>query len=437
MSEEASKSDEGLIRTIGPRALGTNIFNLVVGGGIFVLPGVIAANLGPAAIFAYLICAIAIGLIFLCYAEIGSRVTRSGGSYAYIEEAFGPFAGFVSSMLLWFGWAVLSDAAIAIAMVETIALAVPALSDPLWRGLFIVAMLSFMAITNIVGVKAGVRFYTFNTFAKFIPLAMLLVVGIFMVDFDNLVISKLPTFEMIGASTLILIFAFSGAECALNASGEVKNPEKTVPLGLLLGLGSIFFLYLGLQSVAQGVLGSELANNTEAPLAAAAKEIFGEWGATMVIAGGAISIFATLSGDILATPRVVFATARDGNLPKVLSKVHSKYKTPYIAIIFYAAVIGAFALSGTFEQLAIMASGSILLIYAGVSLSVIRLRIREGAPSGEQFKIPGKTIVPILSCGVIFWMLWQMSIDEAKGIVGLVIASIVVYLVQKQFKKSD
>ena len=437
MSEIESNTDEGLIRTIGTKALGTNVFNMVVGAGIFVLPGVIAVNLGPAAIFAYLICAVAVGLIFLCYAEIGSRVTRSGGSYAYIEEAFGPFAGFISSLLLWFGWAVLSDAAITIAMVETITLAFPVLGEPLWRTLFIISLLGFLAFTNIIGVKSGVRLYMFNTFAKFIPLALLLVVGLFMIDLDNLVITEMPSLQNIGASTLILIFAFSGAECALNASGEVENPAKTVPRGLLLGLGSIFILYLGLQSVAQGVLGAELANNTEAPLAAAAKEIFGEWGVTMLLIGGAVSIFATLSGDILATPRVVFASARDGNLPKILAKVHPKYKTPYISVIFFSVVIGALALSGTFKQLAVMASGSILIVYAGVSLAALRLRIRDGAPKEGQFKMPGKLFVPLASCAVIAWMLWQLTQEEAIGLLILLGIAILLFILQRTIKKKS
>ena len=126
MNHANDSRDEGLVRAIGSRALGVNIINLVVGAGIFVLPGVIAAQLGPAAITAYLVCSVAVALIFLCFAEIGSRITRSGGAYAYIEEAFGPFAGFVASMLFWFGWSALADAAITVAMVETMAIAFPA-----------------------------------------------------------------------------------------------------------------------------------------------------------------------------------------------------------------------------------------------------------------------------------------------------------------------
>ncbi len=96
-----SVRSEGLVRVIGVGALGLGVVNMVVGAGIFVLPGRIAEELGSAAIFAYLICSVAVALVFLCFAEVGSRVTRSGGSYAYIEEAFGPFAGFVASILLW------------------------------------------------------------------------------------------------------------------------------------------------------------------------------------------------------------------------------------------------------------------------------------------------------------------------------------------------
>jgi amino acid transporter len=439
MKDEIKKTSEGLVRSIGTKALGVNIFNMVVGGGIFVLPGVIAATLGPAAILAYLICAIAVGLIFMCYAEIGSRITRSGGSYAYIEDAFGPMAGFVSSMLLWFGWAILSDAAILVAMVETISIAVPVLSESIPRALFMIVLLSFLVFMNIRGVETGKRLYITNTIAKFVPLGMLLIFGVFAINIDNLKITEWPTYEQIGASTLILIFAFSGAECALNASGEIENPSRTVPRGVLLGMGSIFLLYLGLQSVAQGVLGPELANNTEAPLAAAAKEVFGEWGVNLLIIGGVISIFSTLSGDILVTPRVVFASARDGNLPSFLAKVHPKFHTPYVSVIFFAIAMCLIAISGSFSVLAVLASGSILLIYAGVSLAVIKLRIRDGDPEEGQFKVPGKFIVPILSCAVIAWMLYQMDNSEAMSILALVGFSIGLYIIRKYIlkKKND
>ena len=147
----------------------------------------------------------------------------------------------------------------------------------------------------------------------------------------------------------------------------------------------------------------------------------------MLLVGGAISIFATVSGDILGAPRVVFASALDGNLPKFLAKVHPKYKTPYIAVIFYAAIICAFALSGTFKPLAVVASGSILVIYAGVSLAVIRLRYRDGEPAVGKFKLTGGPVIPILSCLVIAYLLWQLAAEEVIGLVALIGVSVVFY----------
>jgi basic amino acid/polyamine antiporter, APA family len=433
MNEAGRAQDERLVRAIGTPALGLSIVNLVVGGGIFVLPGLVAVQLGSAAIIAYLVCSVAVAMVFLCFAEIGGRVTRSGGAYAYIEEAFGPFAGFIASMLFWFGWNVLSDAAITVAMANMITIAFPILAQPIARALFIIALLAFMAVINIIGVKSGVRLFVFNTIAKLVPLLLLCVVGFFTINTDYLAISQWPSIQSTGAGTLILFFAFAGAESALSASGEIENPSRTVPKGLLFGLLGIFLLYVGLQTVAQGALGEQLANNTEAPLAAAATKIFGGWGAKMLLVGGAISIYATLSGEVLNVPRVIYASALDGNLPKFLAKVHPKYKTPYLAVIFFATVTGAFALSGTFKPLAVVASGSILVIYAGVGLAVIRLRQRDGEPAQGQFKLTGGPVIPILSCLVIGWLLWQLSAQEAIGLAVLMGVSIIIYAVKALF----
>jgi len=436
LNDSNRNTDEGLVRGIGTWALSANIINMTVGAGIFVLPGVVAAQIGPAALIAYVVCAVIVGTVFLCYAEAGSRVTRSGGSYAYVEEAFGPFAGFVTSTLLWLGYAVFSDAALAVAMTDAIALKLPILSQGLPRDLFILALFAFLAWINIVGLKEGVRLVIVNTVAKLVPLVLLAVVGLFFINFDNLVIVEWPSLQNFGAAALVLFFAFGGAETALNSSGEIHNPARTIPRGLLLGVGGIFTMYVALQVVAQGTLGPELANNTAAPLAAAATVVFGSWGAQLLLLGMIISIFGNLSGDVLNTPRVIFASARDGLLPGVLGKVHPKHHTPHVAILFYAAAGGAIALTGTFKQLAVVASGSLLLIYLGVSLAVIALRRRMGPPSAEQFRIPGGPIVPVLSSAVILWLLSQMTASEAIGVGALLTITVVIYLARHAFRQS-
>jgi amino acid transporter len=430
------RPDEGLLRVIGAGALGLSVVNMVVGGGIFVLPGRIAAELGSAAIVAYLVCSVAVALVFLCFAEVGSRITRSGGSYAYIEEAFGPFAGFIASILFWFGYSALADAAITVAMVEVMTIAFPILGDSIARAVFIIALFTFMTVVNIRGVVAGVRLYVFNTLAKLVPLLLLLVAGLFAINLEHLTIPEWPSAGEIGAGAIMLFFAFSGAECALNASGEIKNPSKTVPMGLLIGISGLLVLYVGLQTVAQGVLGPELANQTEAPLVAVGVEVFGGWGGTMLMAGLVISIYGAISGDMLGGPRVIFATSLDGNLPRFLSKVHPKYKTPHLAVVFFAIVVCAFALSGTFRYLAVFATGSLLLIDLGVSLAVLRLRQRDGLPKAGEFRLPFGPLIPLLSCLIVGWLLLQVPAEEAISIAGLIGASVVVCAIRAMARGS-
>ena len=436
MAVSDSVQDEGLVRVIGTGALGLSVVNMVVGAGIFVMPGLVAAMIGPAAILAYLICSVTVALVFLCFAEVGSRVSRSGGAYAYVEEAFGPFVGFIASILFWFGYSALADAAITVIMVDSIAIVVPILGESIPRALFIIALLTFLAAVNVRGVKAGVRLYIFNTLAKLVPLLLLLGAGLFVINIEYLAIPEWPSAASIGASTILLFYAFNGAESALNASGEIQNPSKTVPLGLLLGLGGILLLYVGLQTVAQGVLGPELANDTEAPLVAVATAVFGDWGGKMLIAGVVISIYSNLSGDMLGGPRVVFASSLDNNLPRFLGKVHPKYKTPHIAIIFFAVVIGVFALSGTFKYLAVVATGSLLLVDLGVILAVLRLRQRDGLPKDGEFRLPFGPVIPLLSCAIVGWLLLQVPLNEAATIVTLVGACAVIYAIRYVFRSA-
>ena len=436
MAVSDSVQDEGLVRVIGTGALGLSVVNMVVGAGIFVMPGLVAAVIGPAAILAYLICSVTVALVFLCFAEVGSRVSRSGGAYAYVEEAFGPFVGFIASILFWFGFSALADAAITVIMVDSIAIVVPILGESIPRAVFIIALLTFLAAVNVRGVKAGVRLYIFNTLAKLVPLLLLVGAGLFVINIEYLAIPEWPSAASIGASTILLFYAFNGAESALNASGEIQNPSKTVPLGLLLGLGGILLLYVGLQTVAQGVLGPELANDTEAPLVAVATAVFGDWGGKMLIAGVVISVYSNLSGDMLGGPRVVFASSLDNNLPRFLGKVHPKYKTPHIAIIFFAVVIGVFALSGTFKYLAVVATGSLLLVDLGVILAVLRLRQRDGLPKDGEFRLPFGPVIPLLSCAIVGWLLLQVPLNEAITIVTLAGACAVIYAIRSVFRSA-
>jgi amino acid transporter len=148
-----------------------------------------------------------------------------------------------------------------------------------------------------------------------------------------------------------------------------------------------------------------------------------------------ISIFGCLSGDVLNTPRVIFAAARDGLLPGILAKVHPKHHTPYVAILFYVTAACIFALTGSFRQLAVVASGSVLLVYLGVSLAVIALRRRHGPVSKGQFSIPGGFVVPVLSSIVIIWLLSQMTAGEAAGIATLLAVTAFIHLARQVRRK--
>jgi amino acid transporter len=186
--------------------------------------------------------------------------------------------------------------------------------------------------------------------------------------------------------------------------------------------------------VAQGILGASLSGFKEAPLAEVAKHILGPIGVTLILVGSAISMFGFLSGDILNMPRVIYSAARDKVIrPFSLGKIHKKHATPYLAIILYSAMGCFFAITGEFKQLAILSSASVLLIYLGVALAFIKLRLDKKDETGS-FKVWGGYTVPVVSILIILWVLSKLTTNEIVGIVSFAGILTAIYLIMKFLK---
>jgi amino acid transporter len=426
---------QNLKRTIGVFGLACAVVNFTIGTGIFVLPALIAENLGAAAIICFLICGLLIYLIALCFAEVGSKITNSGGTYAYIEAAFGPFAGFLANNVFWFGACILSDAAVANALSKTVGYFFPLLDSTLFRPLFFLLLFGGLAYTNIRGAKNGMRLIMITTFAKLIPLVLLIILGVGHISGKNLQWQNSFTINDIGSATLVLFYAFLGVESAVTNSGEFKNPARVVPFGILSGLLIVLLIYVSIQLVTQGILGSQLLLYKEAPLAEVANRIFGYVGVTIIVIGTAVSMLGGLSGAIMAIPRVLFAGARDGILPKFLGKVHPKFVTPHFAIIVYASFGYLFAVFGAFKQLVILTTAATLLIYLGVVLATIKLRYKKTGVEEKGFTIPGGLTVPVLATMIIIWILSHLSKQEITGISIFIVILSLGYILVKRFKK--
>jgi amino acid transporter len=375
--------DSGLVRAVGPWTFAAAIVNTVVGAGIFAAPASLAAAVGANAPFAFLVCAIAIGAIAICFAEGGSRVPTSGGAYGYIETAFGPLAGYVAGTLLWFS-DLLACGGIAAALGDVAASLAAPEARPIVRTAVIVLAIGGIAAINVRGVRQGARVVAVAALVKLVPLAVFVLVGAMFVDGSHFSGAAPAASEGVGRALILALFTFTGMETALCASGEVSQPSRTIPRAIGIAMISLALLYIAVQVVAQGVLGPALATST-APLADAMADV-SPYLRALMLAGAAISMLGWISGDILATPRMLFAFARDGLMPRVLGRVHARTHTPYVAILCYATTAAVLALTGTFADLAVAATLLVAVPYAGGCAAAWLLARRgvalDGAPLG-------------------------------------------------------
>jgi amino acid transporter len=254
----ATKTGEGLKRVVGVPGLALAIINGIIGAGIFALPAIVSIEMGAFGVFGYIFCSIMMAAIMLCYAEIGSRVTTSGGSYAYVEAAFGGFAGYIINWLYFFGWSILGSAALMNVIADSLAAIFPVFANPLVRASFFFVLIGFMIFINVRGAKQGIVLVKGITIIKLLPLLGIIIFGFSKVKTVNLHWEHIPSLKTFGDTALILFFAFAGFETTLGVSGEFKNPKRTVPLGIFVGGIVVLIIYMLLQTVTQGVLGADM-----------------------------------------------------------------------------------------------------------------------------------------------------------------------------------
>ena len=424
------RADQGFVRALGVRQVTASIINTTIGGGIFVLPAVAAATLGRAAPLAYIVCAVLMALIVCCFAAAGSRVSLTGGLYAYVEVAFGPFVGFLAGVL----YALMAAFAVA-----SVASAFAGSVGALWSGanagpvraLLLVALFGALAAVNVRGVKLGARVIEVMTAAKLLPLVVFVAVGIWSVNPDYLRWTSMPDPSQIGRAAIVLIFAFVGVEIALVPSGEIRDPARTLPRALFLALAITTTLYLLIQATAQGLLGPSMSTYAAAPLAEAVARVLGAGGRLLVLVGAVVSMFGYVSGDMLGSPRAWYAFGRAGVLPAAMSRIHPRYHTPHVAIVVYACIVATLAISSSFTQLAVLANVAALTLYLMCVVASFELQRRDIRADGTPFAVPGGPVIPVAAAAVILWVLSNATRREFAVEAAVLVAASLLYSIRR------
>jgi basic amino acid/polyamine antiporter, APA family len=353
----------------------------VIGSGIFVVPSLIAQRVPePGLVIAIWLCS---GVLVLCgaltLAELGTMLPESGGLYVYMREAYGPFWAFL------YGWTI---------MLVVIPGTVAALTSAflLYLGYFIplslaaqkafgIALLLGLAFINTRGAKQGASVQNLFTFLKVAGLAALIALAVitgqgslthfqpaFPPRFDGAVLTA------IGVAMISTLFAYDGWHFVGFVGGEIRDPQRTVPRSIFLGVFIVIAVYVAANLAYIFVLGQDRIAGSERVAADAMFAMLGPTGATVITVAILCSIFGAISANVLAGPRVLFAMARDGTLVERLAHVHPRYGTPANAIWALAIWAGVLTLTGGYEHLITMSQFANWIFFTMVVLSVVVLR---------------------------------------------------------------
>jgi len=414
-------SDEGLSREIRKWDLVALLVNVTVGAGIFRLPSDVQKIVGNYSLAAFVVCALIVGLIALCFAEVGSRFSTTGGPYLYAKETFGAPLAFMVGWLMWLT-RVAGFATLAQVFVAYLGYFWPPAGSGLPRAAVITGLVVLLTIINITGVKQSARASDIFTVSKLIPLLVFVAVGLFFISPARFTLAARPGLGSFSAAVFILVYVFSGFEAVLVNSGEIRQPQRVIPFALIVALSASVVLFLLIQVVCIGTL-PQLAGS-ERPVADASYSFLGALGPAMISAGALIGIFGTLNVITLACTRLPFAMAVQGQLPVQLARVHRRFRTPHISILVSAIAILLLALPGTFIYALKFTVITRVIVYASTcaALPVLRRRARMAVPvrtAGEaprSFEVPAGILISMLCVILCLWLMANSGWREARDV---------------------
>ncbi|MDI9238148.1 APC family permease [Lysobacter sp. LF1] len=427
-SKATLRGEAALVRALGPFQLGASIINIIVGAGIFMLPALLAARLGAVAPLAFVAGAAAIVPIALCFAAVGSRAVATGGPYTYVGAAFGPFAGFLVGALMWI-CNVTSSAGVAAALATQLQQVAPVLTQPTPRAILIAGVYSALFALNAFGVKLGARMIVGLAALKLTPLFLLASVGLFFIDWSHVSFDwrAVPSWEALGSSLVLVVFAYAGMETALVPTGEVRDPSRHVPRATLTAILIVVLLYIGIQAACQGALGTGLTGRA-APVADAAGALW-QPARTLLLVTAGVSMLGFLMGNLFSSSRLLFALGRDGFLPRAFGIVDARHRVPMLGLFAHAGIAVALAVVGTFETMALISGGAICLVFAAVAAAAWRAQRMGLRGHGEPMVLPLGGFVPVLAMLTMAAILATLSAQEWLAIALSLTALVIVYAV--------
>jgi len=423
----------GLVRGIRRWDLVALTINGVIGAGIFGLPAKVYSLIGTYSLIAFIVCAFVVALIILCFAEVSSRFEDTGGPYLYSRVAFGATVAFEVGWLIWLA-RLTAFAANCNLMINYLSYFWPSAASSFWRPTIITLMVATLTLINLIGIREAALVSNGFTIGKLIPMLIFIGAGLFFISPAAYTFGPAPTTGAFSQSVLLLIYAFTGFEMAVIPAGEAENPQKHLPRALLIALGVVAFTYILIQVVCVGTL-PELSQSTK-PLADAASHFLGTTGGAIISAGAIISITGNLNILVLSGSRVPFAMAEQKQLPAAISRVHTKFSTPYMAILFTAVVMLFLTLKSSFVAALTISAIARLITYAATCVALVILRRKKTVPEA-RFHLPGGIVISILSLVLIVWLLSNSTAQEAKVAATAAAVGLLIHFGYKIYSRSS